>query len=98
MPFVRVRSADPADPQHAFDVSVDEARINADLYRVIDAEPADQSRPAEYVEVAKPRAARAARKAPAKKTASRRTARPAADVPPIPEGDQSLDNTQKENG
>lgn len=97
MPFVRVRSANPADPQHIFDVSVEESEINSDLYVIVDPEPSDMSRPAEIVEVAAPRPARAVRKAPAKKT-SRRATRPAAPVPPDPEGDQSLDSTQKENG
>lgn len=97
MPFVRVTSADPADPQHAFDVSVDEATVNAALYRVIDAEPVEQSRPAEYVEPRPARPAAPRKPRAPRKTTSRRTATAAA-VPPVPEGDKSLDDTQKENG
>ncbi len=46
MPFVRVKSAVKSDPQHEFDVSVDEYQANKGLYVVVDKEPVAESRPA----------------------------------------------------
>lgn len=87
MPFLRVRSANPADPKHVFDVSVDQAEAEPDLYVVVDKEPSPHSRPAEYAE---PKSA--------PKKAPRKPARkPAVKNPPAPpaQGDKPGE-TEKE--
>lgn len=79
MPFLRVRSANRADPQHVFDVSVDQAEAEPELYVVVDPEPSPYARPVEYADAKKPapKSAKPARK-------------PAVKSPPAPpaEGDK----------
>lgn len=51
MPFIRVRSK--SGPNAEYDIGVDEATANPDLYEVIDGEPVEVSRPATYPEPVK---------------------------------------------
>jgi hypothetical protein len=51
MPFIRVRSK--GGPDAEYDIGVDEATANPDLYEVIDGEPVEISRPATYPEPVK---------------------------------------------
>lgn len=75
MPFIRVRSK--AGPDAEYDIGVEEATTNPDLYEVIDGEPVEQSRPATYPE---PHVSRA-----------RKPAAPSA-APEPSVGDQSKEN------
>lgn len=51
MPFIRVRSK--GGPDAEYDIGVEEATANPDLYDVIDGEPVERPRPATYPASAK---------------------------------------------
>lgn len=50
MSFIRVRSANPADPQHEFDIPEPELHANRDIYTVVDPEPVPDARPPIYAD------------------------------------------------
>lgn len=85
MSFIRVRSK--GGPDAEYDIGVEEATANPDLYEVIDSEPVDSSRPATYPETA-PRAVRATRP---RASRARKPAAPSAAPEP------SVGDTPKEN-
>lgn len=74
MPFVRVRGAQPGDPLHEFDVSVQEAASNPSIYKILDDKPVSTARPASFVPgvVKAPRARK-----PTKRTGEKHTTAPA---------------------
>lgn len=47
--FIRVKSANPTDPQHEYDASERAVAAAPERYIVIDPEPVDRPRPATYV-------------------------------------------------
>lgn len=49
MPFVRVKSAVKTDPQHEYDVSVDEYEANKSDYTLLDGDPVPEPREPLYV-------------------------------------------------
>lgn len=53
MSFIRVRSANPADPQHEVDVHVRVVAADPDLYEVLDKVPVPGPRPPKIVEPVK---------------------------------------------
>lgn len=49
MSFIRVKSANPDDPQHEFDAPSALVGAHPERYVVVDFEPVDEARPVEYV-------------------------------------------------
>ncbi|MEV8023397.1 hypothetical protein [Microbacterium sp. NPDC080220] len=88
MPFVRVRSKQPGDPLHEYDVAAPEAAAHPELYEVLDPIPVQTARPATFVAgvVKTPRP----RKRPAKRTAKKPASpRPGEDTSTAPAGADS---------
>lgn len=46
MPFIRVKSSNPMDPQDEFDISTVQAERHASRFVVVDPNPVDVARPA----------------------------------------------------